>query len=205
MPASISLILYIVEESVETIGMYTIQKGVALSHICHSEPQKVQFTYFIPENETETNDNSDDERDTMPTGGALQVGQIYLAHGKFTYLSNNNSIDLVILSHVLLPINTSKCPESPMVARYIGKVISPPVSTNTGLKLAVTVSEYMRKNENPINEITITHPTTGRLSRSINAAQKNAVSIIKEQTPMNEPSSDTGQSDESRKKQRRSK
>src|SRR6185503_6802995 len=54
-----------------------------------------------------------------------------------------------------------------MMARYIGKVTSPAISINAGLKLVITVGVHKKKRK-LINEIT-------RLSRSINAAQKNAV------------------------------
>jgi len=54
-----------------------------------------------------------------------------------------------------------------MMARYIGKVTSPEIFINAGLKLVVTVGVHKKKRK-LINEIT-------RLSRSINAAQKNAV------------------------------
>jgi mannitol/fructose-specific phosphotransferase system IIA component (Ntr-type) len=105
MPASISFLIYIVDENIETIGNYNIQKGIALTHLPHNETQSIQFTYFIPE--TETTGNSDDGQDVITsTGEALLPGKIYLAHGKFTCTTNTNTIAMIILAHILLPINT---------------------------------------------------------------------------------------------------
>jgi len=61
-----------------------------------------------------------------------------------------------------------------VIAKFIGKVANAPSVTNTGLRLSVTVSEYMHKGERPIHEVIITHPTIGRLSKSITAVKKNA-------------------------------
>ncbi|CAG8490860.1 16858_t:CDS:1 [Acaulospora morrowiae] len=172
MPASISLIVYIVEQNIEAVNNYTIQRGIGLSHIPDREPQRIHFTYFIPDPEI-TVDSSEESFEPL-TGGALQTNAVYLIHGKFSYLVNDNSLDLVIFSHVLLPIDSAECPEAPMIAKFIGKVTSVPSVTNNGLRLLVTVSEYIRKGEKPVHEIIVTHPTTGRLSKSITAAQKNA-------------------------------
>jgi|GEM_PF-4264551 len=172
MPTFTSLIIYIVEQNTEAINNYEIQRGIGLSHIPDGEPQRIRFTYFIPESETTADKN---EECVEPlTGGALQTNAVYLVHGKFSYSLNDNSLDMIIFSHVLLPIDSADCPEAPMVAKFIGKVANAPSITNNGLRLPVTVSEYMRKGERPIHEIIITHPTTGRLSKSITAAQKNA-------------------------------
>ena len=81
---------------------------------------------------------------------------------------------MVIFSHVLLPIESADCPEAPRIAKFIGKVTSVPSVNNNGLRLSVTVSDYIRKGERPVREVIVTHPTTGRLSKSITAAQKNA-------------------------------
>ena len=44
------------------------------------------------------------------TGGALQTNAVYLVHGKFSYLLNDdNSLDMVIFSHILLPIDSADC------------------------------------------------------------------------------------------------
>ena len=40
MPASMSLIVYIVEQNVEAVNNYTIQRGIRLSHIPDGEPQR---------------------------------------------------------------------------------------------------------------------------------------------------------------------
>ena len=66
------------------------------------------------------------------------------------------------------------CPASPFIARFIGKTINSPSATTMGVCITVGVTEYLRKGERPINEIVITHPTNGRLSKSITAAPKNA-------------------------------
>lgn len=169
MPAFTSLIVYIVEQNIEAVNNYEIQRGIGLSHIPDGEPQRIRFTYFIPEPETTA-----EECIEPLTGGALQTNAVYLVQGKFSYLLNDNSLDMVIFSHVLLPIDSADCPEAPIVAKFIGKVANAPSVTNTGLRLSVTVSEYMRKGERPVHEVIITHPTAGRLSKSITAAQKNA-------------------------------
>jgi hypothetical protein len=172
MPVSMSLIVYIVEQNVEAVNNYEIQRGIGLSHIPEGEPQRIHFTYFIPEPEI-TVDRSEEPLEPL-TGGALQTNAVYLVHGKFSYLLNDNSLDMVIFSHVLLPIDSADCPEAPMIAKFIGKVTSVPSVTNTGLRLSVTVSEYIRKGERPVREVIVTHPIAGRLSKSITAAQKNA-------------------------------
>lgn len=167
-----SLIVYVVEQNVEAVNNYEIQRGIGLSHIPEGEPQRIHFTYFIPDPEITTDNNEEPSEPLI--GGALQTNAVYLVHGKFSYLVNDNSFDMVIFSHVLLPIDSADCPEAPMIAKFIGKVTSVPSVTNNGLRLSVTVSEYIRKGEKPIREVIVTHPTTGRLSKSITAAQKNA-------------------------------
>jgi len=167
-----SSIVYIIEQNVEAVNNYEIQRGIGLSHIPEGEPQRIHFTYFIPDPEI-TADSSGEPFEPL-TGGALQTNAVYLVHGKFSYLVNDNSLDMVIFSHVLLPIDSADCPEAPMIAKFIGKVTSVSSVTNNGLILSVTVSEYIRKGERPVREVIVTHPTTGRFSRSITAAQKNA-------------------------------
>ncbi|CAG8528651.1 5566_t:CDS:2 [Paraglomus brasilianum] len=77
MPASMSLIVYIVEQNVEAVNNYEIQRGIGLSRIPEGEPQRIRFTYFIPEPEI-TVDRSEDLEPL--TGGALQTNAVYLVH-----------------------------------------------------------------------------------------------------------------------------
>jgi len=60
---------------------------------------------------------------------ARNVLNHYLVHGKFSYLLNDNSFDMVIFSHVLLSTVQK------LIAKFIGKVASAPSVTNTGLRL----------------------------------------------------------------------
>ena len=69
---------------------------------------------------------------------ASQTNAVYLVHGKFSYLVNDNPFDMVIFSHCSLSRSAND-------AKFIGKVMSVPSATNNGLKLSVTVSEYIRK------------------------------------------------------------
>jgi len=114
------------------------------------------------------------EKSEPSIGDALQLETVYLLHGKFTYLINEDFLDMIIISHVKLPIVISDCPASPLISRFIGKTISSPSVTTMSVCISVCVTEYLRKGERPINEIVITHPSNGRLAKSITAAQKNA-------------------------------
>ena len=77
-----SLIVYVVEQNVETVNNYEIQRGIGLSHIPEGEPQRIHFTYFIPDPEITTDSN--EEPSEPLTGGALQTNAVYLVHGKFS-------------------------------------------------------------------------------------------------------------------------
>src|SRR6185436_3019887 len=101
-------IVYIIEQNIEAVNNYEIQRGIGISRIPDGEPQRIRFTYFIPEPET-TADRNDKCIEPL-TGGALQTNAVYLIHGKFSYLLNDNSLDMVIFSHVLLPIDSADCP-----------------------------------------------------------------------------------------------
>ena len=85
----------------------------------------IRFTYCVQQEEVDESEKSESS-----VGDALQLETVYLLHGKFTYLTNEDSLDMIIIS--------------------------------------------LRKGERPINEIVITHPSNGRLAKSITAAQKNA-------------------------------
>jgi hypothetical protein len=54
-----SLIVYVVERNVEVINNYEIQRGIGLSHIPEGEPQRIHFTYFIPDPEITTDSNEE--------------------------------------------------------------------------------------------------------------------------------------------------
>ena len=172
MPASLSVIAYITQQTVESINEYNIQKGLAYCRLPDNNSQLIRFTYFVPEKEEDTED-SDDENESS-TGHALQLETVYLLHGKFSYLMNDDSLDMIIMSHVHLTIEMEHCPASPLIARFIGKTINSPSATTMEVCITVGVTEYLRKGERPTNEIVITHPTNGRLSKSITAAPKNA-------------------------------
>jgi len=131
--------------------------------------QAIRFTYFVQQEEVDESEKSESS-----VGDALQLETVYLLHGKFTYLINEDSLDMIIISHVQLPIAISDCPASPLIPRFIGKTISSPSVTTMGVCISVCVTEYLRKGKRPINEIVITHPSNGRLEKSITAAQKNA-------------------------------
>ena len=88
-----SLIVYVVERNVEVINNYEIQRGIGLSHIPEGEPQRIHFTYFIPDPEI-TTDSSEEPPEPL-IGGPLQTNAVYLVHGKFSYLVNDNSFDMV--------------------------------------------------------------------------------------------------------------
>jgi len=62
MPASTSITVYIAEETAEIINNFHIQKGLT----CDGEPQRINFTYFIPEIEL-----TEDESDAQSFGEAL--------------------------------------------------------------------------------------------------------------------------------------
>ena len=170
MPASISVIAYIAQQSIEPINEYTIQKGLAYCRLLENHIQTIRFTYFVQQ-EDEVDES---EKGESSIGDALQLETVYLLHGKFTYLINEDVLDMIIISHVKLPIVISDCPSSPLISRFIGKTISSPSVTTMGVCISVCVTEYLRKGERPINEIVITHPSNGRLAKSITAAQKNA-------------------------------
>ena len=125
MPASISVIAYIAQQTIESINEYTIQKGLAYCRLLENHMQAIRFTYFVQQEEVDESEKSESS-----VGDALQLETVYLLHGKFTYLINEDSLDMIIIS--------------------------------------------LRKGERPINEIVITHPSNGRLAKSITAAQKNA-------------------------------
>ena len=132
--------------------------------------QAIRFTYFVQQQE----EVDESEKSESSVGDALQLETVYLLHGKFTYLINEDSLDMIIISHVQLPIAISDCPASSLIPRFIGKTVSSPSITTMGICISVCVTEYLRKGERPINEIVITHPSNGRLAKSITAAQKNA-------------------------------
>ena len=48
---SLNCIIYVIEQNVEAINNYEIQREIGLSHIPEGEPQRIHFTYFIPDPE----------------------------------------------------------------------------------------------------------------------------------------------------------
>jgi len=148
MPASISVIAYIDQQTIESINEYTIQKGLAYCHLLENHMQAIQFTYFVQQQE----EVDESEKSESSVGDALQLETVYLLHGKFTYLINEDSFDMIIISHVQLPIAISDCPASSLIPRFIGKTISSPSVTTMGVCISVCVTEYLRKGERPINE-----------------------------------------------------
>ena len=118
MPASISVIAYIAQQTIESINEYTIQKGLAYCRLLENHMQAIRFTYFVQQEEVDESEKSESS-----VGDTLQLETVYLLHGKFTYLINEDSLDMIIISHVQLPIAISDCPASPLIPRFIGKTI----------------------------------------------------------------------------------
>ncbi|CAG8631889.1 10127_t:CDS:1, partial [Paraglomus brasilianum] len=65
------------------VNNYEIQRGIGLSRIPEGEPQRIRFTYFIPEQEI-TVDRSEDLEPL--TSGALQTNAVYLVYLVITEL-----------------------------------------------------------------------------------------------------------------------
>lgn len=111
MPASISVIAYIAQQTIESINEYTIQKGLACCRLLENHTQTIRFTYFVQQEE----EVDESEKSEPSIGDALQLETVYLLHGKFTYLINEDFLDMIIISHVKLPIVISDCPASPLI------------------------------------------------------------------------------------------
>ena len=109
------------QQTIESINEYTIQKGLAYCHLLENHMQAIRFTYFIQQEEVD-----ESEKNESSVGDALQLETVYLLHGKFTYLINEDSLDMIIISHVQLPIAISDCPASSLIPRFIGKTITSP-------------------------------------------------------------------------------
>jgi len=102
--------------------------------------QAIRFTYFVQQEEVDKSEKSESS-----VGDTLQLETAYLLHEKFTYLINEDSLDMINISHVQLPIEISDCPASSLIPRFINKTITSPSITTIGICISCMYHRISQK------------------------------------------------------------